>query len=187
LTADRVRRWAFDVAPVMRRGYEPQAVEVFRTQVARELELMATQVAYLRAENERLTERVEMHRHGVIPSNQETTPHSDDVHLLSAAQREAEQIVTRAHDYAHRMAEHARAQYDSQLRAAAEQARAEAEQIVRERTVAAEHNPQEALRIYGQLMQHMEVAARHLHDVSEHLARAVRRPAGGDRPALPGQ
>ncbi|MEK8105343.1 DivIVA domain-containing protein [Micromonospora sp. M12] len=64
MTADRVRRWEFGAASFTRRGYDNADVDRFRMQVADELDLLATQIATLRAENERLTDRVELHRHG---------------------------------------------------------------------------------------------------------------------------
>ncbi|MEV0005211.1 cell division protein DivIVA [Micromonospora sp. NPDC050980] len=200
LTSDRVRRWQFVSAAFTRRGYEQADVDRFRMQVADELDLLAVQVAHLRAENERLTDRLELHRHGVIPSaDNPATPAAKEVNLLSAAQREAEQIIAQAHDYARRVAEYARTQYESYLRAAAEEARQEAERAVVEYRSAAGQNAddavatREALRIFGEMMMsHMRAAARHLDDGSEQLARTMERiarevpPAGGDAPpALP--
>lgn len=103
-------------------------------QVADELDLLATQLANLRAENERLNDHLELHRHGVIPSadNAAAVPAAKEVNLLSAAQREAEQIIAQAHDYARRVAEYARMQYESYMRAAAEEAKQEAERAVTE-------------------------------------------------------
>ncbi|MFF4880257.1 DivIVA domain-containing protein [Micromonospora sp. NPDC000668] len=186
ITADRVRRWEFGTAPFARRGYDNADVDRFRVQVADELDLLATQVAHLRAENERLNDRVELHRHGVIPSTGAAAkvPAAKEVNLLSAAQREAEQIIAQAHDYARRVAEYARMQYESYMRAAAEEAKQEAERAVTEyrrkagssfdETVAT----REALRIFGEMMvSHMQAAARHLDDGSEQLARTMDRIA----------
>lgn len=134
MTADRVRRWEFGAASFARRGYDNADVDRFRMQVADELDLLATQIATLRAENERLTDRVELHRHGVIPSTGAAAkvPAAREVNLLSAAQREAEQIIAQAHDYARRVAEYARVQYESYLQAAEAEAKQEAERAVAE-------------------------------------------------------
>ncbi|MGQ5265085.1 DivIVA domain-containing protein [Micromonospora sp. RHAY321] len=186
LTADRVRRWEFGTAPFARRGYDNADVDRFRVQVADELDLLATQLAHLRAENERLTDRVELHRHGVIPSTDAAAkvPAAKEVNLLSAAQREAEQIIAQAHDYARRVAEYARMQYESYMRAAAEEAKQEAERAVTEYRNTAGPSfddtvaTREALRIFGEMMvSHMQAAARHLDDGSEQLARTMDRIA----------
>ncbi|SCG38835.1 DivIVA domain-containing protein [Micromonospora humi] len=201
LTPDRVRRWEFGSAAFTRRGYEQADVDRFRLQVADELDLLAAQVANLRAENERLNDHLELHRHGVIPSaDKPVMPAAKEVNLLSAAQREAEQIIAQAHDYARRVAEYARTQYESYLRAAAEEAKQEAERAVMEYRSAAGGNAddsvatREALRIFGEMMMsHMRAAARHLDDGSEQLARTMERiareappvGAGEAQPALP--
>lgn len=187
MTADRVRRWEFGTAPFARRGYDNADVDRFRVQVADELDLLATQIATLRAENERLTDRVELHRHGVIPSAGSAAakaPAAKEVNLLSAAQREAEQIIAQAHDYARRVAEYARMQYESYMRAAAEEAKQEAERAVADyrSTAGASFDDtvatREALRIFGEMMvSHMQAAARHLDDGSEQLARTMDRIA----------
>jgi DivIVA domain-containing protein len=186
MTPDRVRRWEFGTAPFARRGYDHADVDRFRVQVADELDLLATQIAHLRAENERLTDRVELHRHGVIPSTPAAAkaPAAKEVNLLSAAQREAEQIIAQAHDYARRVAEYARVQYESYMRAAAEEAKQEAERAVAEYRSSAGSNfddsvaTREALRIFGEMMvSHMQAAARHLDDGSEQLVRTMDRIA----------
>lgn len=204
LTADRVRRWEFATSAFTRRGYDDRDVDRFRHQVADEFDLMATQVADLRAENQRLHDHVELHRHGVLPSasSRPQLPGAKEVNLLSAAQREAEQIIAQAHDYARRVAEYARVQYENYLRAAAEDARNEAEKAVQEYRASAGSNfddtvaTREALKIFGEMMiSHMQAAARHLDDGSEHLARTMDRiareagpgvagPQGPVRPAL---
>ncbi|WP_341721255.1 cell division protein DivIVA [Micromonospora sp. FIMYZ51] len=184
MTADRVRRWEFGSTSFARRGYDHADVDRFRMQVAEELDLLATQVANLRAENERLGAHVELHRHGVIPSSGRGSklPAAKEVNLLSAAQREAEQIIAQAHDYARRVAEYARTQYESYLRAAAEEARQEAERAVQEYRSSAGVTfddgvaAREALRIYGEMMiSHMRAAARHLDEGGEQLARTMQR------------
>ncbi|MEV0155594.1 DivIVA domain-containing protein [Micromonospora sp. NPDC050686] len=186
MTSDRVRRWEFGAASFTRRGYDPADVDRFRVQVADELDLMATQVANLRAENERLNDHLELHRHGVLPSNGAAAnlPAAKEVNLLSAAQREAEQIIAQAHDYAQRVAEYARTQYESYMRAAAEDAKREAERAVAEYRSSAGASfddsvaTREALRIFGEMMiSQMEAAARHLDDGSQHLARTMERLA----------
>ncbi|MGS2615847.1 DivIVA domain-containing protein [Micromonospora sp. LZ34] len=191
MTADRVRRWEFGAASFTRRGYDHADVDRFRMQVADELDLLAAQIATLRAENERLNDHLELHRHGVIPSAgaAANAPAAKEVNLLSAAQREAEQIIAQAHDYARRVAEYARMQYESYVQAAAEEARQEAERAVHDyrSTAGASFDDgvaaREALRIYGEMMiSHMQAAARHLDDGSEHLARTMDRlvkEAGG--------
>lgn len=184
LTADRVRRWEFATTSFARRGYDHQDVDRFRMQVADELDLLSTQLANLRAENERLNDRVELHRHGVIPSagSAAAMPAAKEVNLLSAAQREAEQIIAQAHDYARRVAEYARMQYESYVQAAAEEARQEAERAVQDyrRNAGTEFDDsvatREALRIYGEMMiSHMQAAARQLDDGSAQLARTMDR------------
>ncbi len=193
MTSDRVRRWEFGSTSFARRGYDQADVDRFRMQVADELDLLATQVANLRAENERLNDHVELHRHGVIPSSGPAAniPAAKEVNLLSAAQREAEQIIAQAHAYARRVAEYARTQYESYVRAAVEEARQEAERAVQEYRASA--GPafddgvaaREALRIYGEMMiSHMQAAARHLHDGSEHLARTMDRIGGSAQAAV---
>ncbi|MEU2615752.1 DivIVA domain-containing protein [Micromonospora sp. NPDC007271] len=186
LTPDRVRRWEFGTASFTRRGYEPADVDRFRMQVADELDLLAAQVANLRAENERLNDHLELHRHGVIPSAGAAAklPAAKEVNLLSAAQREAEQIIAQAHDYAQRVAEYARNQYESYMRAAAEEAKQEAERAVADYRSSSGANfddsvaTREALRIFGEMMiSHMQAAARHLDDGSEQLARTMQRLA----------
>ncbi|MFC0506154.1 DivIVA domain-containing protein [Micromonospora costi] len=187
MTSDRVRRWEFAAASFTRRGYDNADVDRFRMQVADELDLLAAQIANLRAENERLTDRVELHRHGVIPSKNAAAnvPAAKEVNLLSAAQREAEQIIAQAHDYARRVAEYARTQYESYMRAAAEEAKQEAERAVQEYRSAAGPSfddsvaTREALRIFGEMMiSHMQAAARHLDDGSEQLSRTMSRLVG---------
>ncbi|MEV4543575.1 cell division protein DivIVA [Micromonospora echinaurantiaca] len=187
MTADRVRRWEFGSASFTRRGYDNADVDRFRMQVADELDLLSAQLATLRAENERLNDRVELHRHGVIPSAgaEAKLPAAKEVNLLSAAQREAEQIIAQAHDYARRVAEYARVQYESYVQAAAEEAKQEAERAVQDYRSAAGSSfddgvaTREALRIYGEMMiSHMQAAARHLDDGSEHLARTMDRLVG---------
>jgi cell division septum initiation protein DivIVA len=202
ITADRVRRWEFEHTSFGRRGYDQRDVDRFRMQVADELDHLASRVADLRAENERLNDHVELHRHGVIPSAQPQLPGPKEVNLLSAAQREAEQIIAQAHDYARRVAEYARVQYESYVRAAVDDARQEAERAVQDYRSSAGTDfdgavaTREALRIYGEMMiSHMQAAARHLDDGSEHLARTMDRLAvqgeaaiaggGGSRSALP--
>ncbi|MER7457729.1 DivIVA domain-containing protein [Micromonospora sp. NPDC126480] len=186
ITADRVRRWEFGTAPFTRRGYDNADVDRFRVQVADELDVLSSQIAHLRAENERLNNHLELHRHGVLPSAPaaSTMPAAKEVNLLSAAQREAEQIIAQAHDYARRVAEYARTQYESYVRAAAEEARQEAERAVQEYRASAGASfddsvaTREALRIYGEMMiSHMQAAARHLDDGSQHLARTMQRLA----------
>ncbi|GIJ20898.1 DivIVA domain-containing protein [Micromonospora lutea] len=193
MTADRVRRWEFGSSSFGRRGYDHTDVDRFRMQVADELDLLSTQVANLRAENERLNDHVELHRHGVIPSAESAVkvPAAKEVNLLSAAQREAEQIIAQAHDYARRVAEYARTQYESYVRAAVEEARQEAERAVQDYHATAGPTfddgvaAREALRIYGEMMiSHMQAAARHLDDGSAQLARTVER--FGAQPAAAG-
>ncbi|MBX7267023.1 cell division protein DivIVA [Micromonospora sp. Llam7] len=194
MSADRVRRWEFGSASFGRRGVDQADVDRFRVQVADELDLLSTQVAHLRAENERLNDHVELHRHGVIPSSDPApkAPAAKEVNLLSAAQREAEQIIAQAHDYARRVAEYARTQYESYVRAAVEEARQQAERAVQDYRASAGPTfdegvaAREALRIYGELMiSHMQAAARHLDDGSEQLARTIER-MGGQPPAAVG-
>ncbi|MFU8874215.1 DivIVA domain-containing protein [Micromonospora sp. SL4-19] len=186
MTSDRVRRWEFGTSSFTRRGYDPTDVDRFRMQVADELDLLATHVANLRAENERLNDHLELHRHGVIPSAGAAAklPAAKEVNLLSAAQREAEQIIAQAHDYARRVAEYAQTQYESYMRAAAEEAKQEAEQAVANYRNSSGANfddsvaTREALRIFGEMMiSHMQAAARHLDDGSEQLARTMDRIA----------
>ncbi|PWR07819.1 cell division protein DivIVA [Micromonospora sicca] len=186
MTSDRVRRWEFGTASFTRRGYDQTDVDRFRMQVADELDLLATQVAGLRAENERLNDHLELHRHGVIPSTDAAAklPAAKEVNLLSAAQREAEQIIAQAHDYARRVAEYAQLQYESYMQAAAEEAKQEAERAVAQYRSSAGGNfddsvaAREALRIFGEMMiSHMQAAARHLDDGSEQLARTMDRIA----------
>ncbi|MEQ4300357.1 DivIVA domain-containing protein [Plantactinospora sp. B6F1] len=206
ITADRVRRWDFSTSSFTRRGYDDREVDRFRHQVADELDLLATQLADLRAENQRLHDHVELHRHGVLPSadKRPQLPGAKEVNLLSAAQREAEQIIAQAHDYARRVAEYARLQYENYLRAAAEDARNEAERAVQDYRASAGSRfddtvaTREALRIFGEMMiSHMQAAARQLDDGCEHLARTMDRivreagpgvgeatPPRGARPAL---
>ncbi|MBM0204213.1 DivIVA domain-containing protein [Micromonospora sp. NPDC051227] len=193
MTADRVRRWEFGAASFARRGYDNADVDRFRVQVADELDLLATQIATLRAENERLNDRVELHRHGVIPSTGAAAkvPAAREVNLLSAAQREAEQIIAQAHDYARRVAEYARMQYESYLQAAEAEAKQEAERAVAEYRSSAGSSfddtvaTREALRIFGEMMvSHMQAAARHLDDGSEQLARTMDRIAA-ETPGAP--
>ncbi|MEU4678699.1 cell division protein DivIVA [Micromonospora sp. NPDC023737] len=187
MTADRVRRWEFSSASFARRGYDNTDVDRFRMQVADELDLLSAQIANLRAENERLNDRVELHRHGVIPSKNTSAqvPAAKEVNLLSAAQREAEQIIAQAHDYARRVAEYARTQYESYMQAAVEEAKQEAERAVKEYRSNAGPSfddsvaTREALRIFGEMMiSHMQAAARHLDDGSEQLARTMDRLVG---------
>jgi DivIVA domain-containing protein len=196
ITPDRVRRWQFDVSSLTRRGYDQGDVDAFRMQVADELDVLGAQIANLRAENERINDQVELYRHGVIPSVQKSpVPAAKEVNLLSSAQREAEQIIAQAHDYARKVAEYARVQYESYVKAAAEDARQEAERAVNEyrATAGPDFNDtaaaQEALRIYGEMMiSHMEAAAKHLHDGSEHLSRTMDRIAKDAAAAVgPGQ
>lgn len=182
VTADRVRRWELETAPFGRRGYDQRDVDRLRMQVADELDHLAVRIADLRAENERLNDHVELHRHGVIPSAQPQLPGPKEVNLLSAAQREAEQIIAQAHDYARRVAEYARVQYESYMRSATEDARQEAERVVQEYRASAGPDfsntvaTREALRIFGEMMiSHMQAAARQLDDGSEHLARTMDR------------
>jgi cell division septum initiation protein DivIVA len=177
-----VRRWSFDSASFTRRGYDHEDVDRFRLQVADELDHLGTQLADLRAENERLNGQVELYRHGVIPSNGAPRPGAKEVNLLSSAQREAEQIIAQAHDYARRVAEYARMQYESYLRAAVEEAREEAQRAVQDYRAAAGPSyddsvaAKEALRIFGEMMiSHMQAAARHLDDGSEQLTRMMDR------------
>ncbi|MEH1099854.1 cell division protein DivIVA [Micromonospora sp. CPCC 205561] len=186
MTADRVRRWEFGVASFTRRGFDDAEVDRFRVQVADELDLLAAQLAELRAENERLKDHVELHRHGVVPSAP-AVPAAKEVNLLSAAQREAEQIIAQAHDYARRVAEYARTQYESYLRAAAQEARREAERSVRGYREASGSDfdggvaAREALRIYGEMMiSQMRAAARQLDEGGEQLARTMARWGGDD-------
>jgi cell division septum initiation protein DivIVA len=198
MTADRVRRWSFESAPFARRGYDHQDVDRFRLQVADELDHLVAQLAELRAENERLSDQVELYRHGVIPSNQSPRPGAKEVNLLSSAQREAEQIIAQAHDYARRVAEYARMQYESYVQAAVEEARQQAQRAVQDYRAAAGASfddsvaAREALRIYGEMMiSHMQAAARHLDDGSQQLARTMDRiaselPRGADAGAQPG-
>jgi DivIVA domain-containing protein len=195
MTADRVRRWRFDTAAFTRRGYDPTDVDRFRMQVADELDLLAAQVANLHAENARLNDHLELHRHGVIPSTDAAAkrPAAEQVNMVSGAQREAEQIIAQAHDYARRVAEYARTQYDTYLQAAVENARQEAEQAVQDHrrnggtdTTAT----QEALRIFGEMMiSHLRAAAQHLNEGSEQLAQTMNRmatQAAGTGPSLDG-
>ncbi|MBE1490508.1 DivIVA domain-containing protein [Plantactinospora soyae] len=195
ITADRVRRWEFTTSSFTRRGYDDRDVDRFRHQVADEFDLLATQIADLRAENQRLHDHVELHRHGVLPSasSRPQLPGAKEVNLLSAAQREAEQIIAQAHDYARRVAEYARVQYENYLRAAAEDARNEAEKAVQDYRASAGSNfddtiaTREALKIFGEMMiSHMQAAARHLDDGSEHLARTMDRIAREAGPGVAG-
>ena len=196
MTADRIRRWEFDASSFTRRGYDHKDVDRFRLQVADEIDSLATQIADLRAENARLNDHVELHRHGVIPSvnPQAKLPAAKEVNLLSAAQREAEQIIAQAHDYARRVAEYARVQYESYMQAAAEDAQQEAERAVQNYRATAGASfddttaTREALRIYGEMMiSHMQAAARHLDDGSEYLARTMDRIASEAAPAVTSQ
>ncbi|MGW0435837.1 DivIVA domain-containing protein [Micromonospora sp. NPDC003197] len=193
ITADRVRRWEFDSSSFTRRGYDHRDVDRFRLQVADEFDLLAAQIADLRAENERLHDHVELHRHGVLASSQAKQPAAKEVNLLSSAQREAEQIIAQAHDYARRVAEYARTQYESYLRAAAEEARQEAERAVQEYRASAGARfddsvaTREALRIFGEMMMsHMQAAAQHLSEGREQLARTMGRLDVPPGPTPPG-
>ncbi|MGW5667861.1 DivIVA domain-containing protein [Micromonospora sp. NPDC003776] len=185
MTADRVRRWHFEAASFTRRGYEPTDVDRFRIQVADELDHLATQIANLQAEHARLNDHLELHRHGVLPSTDTAgkLPAAEQVNVVSAAQREAEQIIAQAHDYASRVAEYARVQYEAHVQAAVDNARREAEQAVRDgqRNGSGTFNrtaSQEALRIFGEMMiSHLQSVARQLDEGSEQLVGTMNRMA----------
>lgn len=183
MTADRVRRWQFEAASFTRRGYEPTDVDRFRIQVADELDRLATEVANLQAEHARLNDHLELHRHGVRPSTDTAgnQPAAGQVNVVSAAQREAEQIIAQAHDYARRVAEYGRAQYEAHVQAAVDNARQEAEQAARDghRNGGGTFNrtaSQEALRMVGEMMiSHLQSVARQLDEGSEQLAATMHR------------
>ncbi|WP_231935120.1 DivIVA domain-containing protein [Micromonospora viridifaciens] len=184
MTADRVRRWQFHTPSFTRRGYDNAEVDRFRIQAADELDRLATEIAHLRAENERLAGHLELHRHGVIPSHDAAAklPTANEVNLLSEAQREAEQIMAQAHDYAHRVAEYARAQYDNAIRTAVANARQEAQRATHHNRVGAEGDDPaagpKALQVAGEAMiSQIRAVARHLDDGRQQLARALDRLA----------
>ncbi|MEU5727257.1 DivIVA domain-containing protein [Micromonospora sp. NPDC047738] len=182
-TADRVRRWQFNTPSLARRGYDSDEVDRFRIQAADELDLLATEIARLRAENERLAGQLELHRHGVIPSAGAAAdlPRANEVNLLSEAQREAEQIMAQAHEYAHRVAEYARAQYDNSVRAAGGGAAQEARRAMHNRRGAGVERDDAARKVMptgGETMiAQIRAVARHLDDGRQQLARALERLA----------
>ncbi|MFE9206868.1 DivIVA domain-containing protein [Micromonospora sp. NPDC007230] len=183
-TADRVRRWQFNTPSLARRGYDSDEVDRFRIQAADELDLLATEIARLRAENERLAGQLELHRHGVIPSAGAAVdlPRANEVNLLSEAQREAEQIMAQAHEYAHRVAEYARAQYDNAVRAASDGAAQEARRAIHNGRLGAGVERDDAARKVmptgGETMiAQIRAVARHLDDGRQQLARALERLA----------
>ncbi|MBM0224762.1 DivIVA domain-containing protein [Micromonospora sp. ATA51] len=186
LTADRVRRWQFSTPSFTRRGYDSDEVDRFRIRAADELDLLATEIARLRAESERLAGQLELHRHGVIPSANGVTalPTANEVNLLSEAQREAERIMAQAHEYAHRVAEYARAQYDSSVQAAGDGARREAQRAMhsgrRGAGVEGDDVARNAAQIAGEAMiSQIRAVARHLDDGRQQLTRALERLGAG--------
>ncbi|MEU2615646.1 cell division protein DivIVA [Micromonospora sp. NPDC007271] len=186
MTADRVRRWQFHTTSFTRSGYDSAEVHRFRIQAADELDLLATEIAHLWAENERLAGHLELHRHGVIPSHDAAAklPTANEVNLLSEAQREAEQIMAQAHDYAHRVAEYARTQYDKTIRTAIDSAIPEAQRAThhnRRGTGVVDADPaaeRKALQVAGDAMiSQIRAVARHLDDGRQQLARTLDRLA----------
>ncbi|SCF02604.1 hypothetical protein GA0074695_2947 [Micromonospora viridifaciens] len=187
---------------VYRPGLRLGEVERFRIRVADELDLLATEVAGLRAENVRLAGQLEMHRHGKIPSVDGVAelPTANEVNLLSEAQREAERIMAQAHEYAHRVAEYARAQYDSSVQAAGDAATQEARRAMHNDRRSAGNEgddvARKAVQVAGEAMiSQIRAVARHLDDGRQQLGRALERLAaeptnaegtvGGPGPAAP--
>lgn len=140
LSPEQIRNAQLPKTTLGRRGYTEPEVEQLLHRLAADVEGWIAHSSGLRAENERLKNALRQWSKGAANGNgtanenggDPSKPHPDAVQALSRAQQEADSIVAQAQDYARRIAEHARQQYEEILRGAYEDALAEADRAARE-------------------------------------------------------
>jgi cell division septum initiation protein DivIVA len=114
-----------------RRGYSEPEVEHFIGRLATDVEGWIAHSGGLRAEVDRLKTALRQWSKG-NPNEVDTKPNPEAVQLMSRAQQEADSILAQAQDYARRVTEYARQQYDEILRGAYEDALTEADRAASE-------------------------------------------------------
>lgn len=133
-TPERVRKTEFSRAPLARRGYNEDEVELFRTRVADAIAHADAEKGKLRAEIERMRDYFRQHGVMVDSSDEGASNRSADVasiNAMSRAQQSADAQIAQAEDYARRIVTQARQQYEEILQQGQEQAAEAAEQARR--------------------------------------------------------
>lgn len=139
LSPDQIRNIELPRTTLGRRGYSETEVDTLLRRLATEVESWVSENTGLRVENERLKNAWrEWHRRNqpevghLEPKGLAGQPNPDAVLVMSRAQQEADSLIAQAQDYARRITEHARTQYEEVLRSAQLQAQDEAEAAVLE-------------------------------------------------------
>jgi DivIVA domain-containing protein len=134
LSPDSIRRYPLTRTTFGRRGYVEEDVDQLLARLARDVDGWLAENADLRAEIHRLKDWC-FGRGRELPGQArggDDLPDVAAVNLLSRAQQEADTLVAQAQGYAKQVAEHARRQYEDELRAAQVRAQEEAERAVRD-------------------------------------------------------
>jgi DivIVA domain-containing protein len=140
LSPEQIRSVELPKTTLGRRGYSEPEVEQFVARLASDVEGWIAHSSSLRSEIDRLkTALRQWSKNGSINGNaaghDSSKPHPDAVQVMSRAQQEADSILAQAQDYARRVAEYARQQYEEILRGAYEDALAEADRAEREHRI----------------------------------------------------
>jgi DivIVA domain-containing protein len=134
LSPESIRRFPLPRTTFGRKGYVEDDVDRLLARLARDVDGWLAENADLRAEVHRLKDWC-FGRGRDLPGQahgEDNLPDVAAVNLLSRAQQEADTLVAQAQGYAKQVAEHARRQYEDELRAAQVRAQEEAERAVRE-------------------------------------------------------
>jgi DivIVA domain-containing protein len=131
LSPEQIRNVDLPKTMLGRRGYSEPEVEQFINRLATDVEGWIAHSSGLRAEVDRLKNALRQWSKGQT-NGVETKPNPEAVQLMSRAQQEADSILAQAQDYARRVTEYARQQYEEILRGAYEDALSEADRAARE-------------------------------------------------------
>ncbi|MFJ2028362.1 DivIVA domain-containing protein [Streptosporangium sp. NPDC087985] len=132
LTPDRVRKKEFSRAKIARRGYSEEEVQAFLYRVADDMAAGDKEKADLRAEIDRLKNWYRSRGTDVSNSGAAQQPHLsvDAINILSRAQQTADAQIAEAENYARRLVDQARQQYEQILQESQQRAEEAASEAV---------------------------------------------------------
>jgi DivIVA domain-containing protein len=131
LSPEQIRTIELPKTTLGRRGYSEPEVEQFINRLATDVEGWIAHSSGLRAEVDRLKNALRQWSKGKT-NGVDAKPNPEAVQLMTRAQQEADSILAQAQDYARRVTEYARQQYEEILRGAYEDALSEADRAARE-------------------------------------------------------
>jgi len=132
LSPEQIRNIDLPKTMLGRRGYSEPEVEQFVNRLATDVEGWIAHSSGLRAEVDRLKNALRQWSKGQTNGVDHSKPNPEAVQLMTRAQQEADSILAQAQDYARRVTEYARQQYEEILRGAYEDALSEADRAARE-------------------------------------------------------